>query len=315
LKNERGFALIITPLITALLVALTAEFVNEVYVDTSARQGFVDGEQASLLADSGMTGGVALLQLALTGRDYTSLADLDSLAKLLQIPDEKGTIQVAVEEESGKLNINAIVNPDGTDNVIYRPVADRLFKKIGLQPELLDAVADWIDTNDEPRPSGAETSYYQTLKPPYAAKNGPLETLEELRLVKGFDKATLDRLRPYLTVYYDTPNSPTAPININTAPKELIAALDEQMTDELAQQIIDYRTTTPLKSAADLGSSVAGMATLSSALASNFRIMLSQEKGAVFHIVSQGTVNETVRVIEAVVRIGGHPPVLYWREY
>ncbi len=65
MKGERGFALVITLLITALLVALTAEFVNEVFVDTSARQNFTDGQQASLLAGSGITGAIKLLQFGL----------------------------------------------------------------------------------------------------------------------------------------------------------------------------------------------------------------------------------------------------------
>jgi len=317
LKDERGFALILTLLITALLVALSVEFVNEVYVDTSARQGFVDAQQASLLANSGIEAGNQLLQYGLNSQNYSSLADLDRLVKLLHIEDEKGTVQVTIEEESGKLNINAIVLPNGKDNDTYRPIADRLFKKLGLPPELLDAAADWIGTNDVPRSAGAKTSYYQALKPPYAAKSGSLDTFEELRLVKGFDGKILERLRPYITVYPDAPGIFSAvPININTAPKELLASLDNTMTDDLAQGIIDYRKVTPLKSSTDLGNNVAGMQTLSLALASNFRIMGPQEKGAVFRLISQAQVNETVRVIETVVRISGlQSTVLYWREY
>jgi general secretion pathway protein K len=321
LRNERGFALVITLLITALLVALCAEFVDEVFVDTSARQNFTDGQQASLLADSGMTGGIRLLEFGLSTRNYSSLADLDSLNKLLRIADEKGTIQVTVEEESGKLNINAIVSPNGELNRAYYDIAVRLFDKLKIEngKDLLDAVADWIDKNDEPKPGGAETNYYQTLKPPYAAKNNYLETYEELRLVKGFDRKTMERLRPYLTVYPDVPGTLTAglstPININTAAKELIASLDDNMTDDLAQRIIDYRKTTPLKSATDLGNSVPGMGTLSSDLAkAPARIMQQPEKGTVFRLTSRAQVNETVRVIEAVVRVGGQQP-LYWREY
>ena len=79
MKGERGFALVITLLITALLIALTAEFVNEVFVDTSARQNFTDGQQASLLAGSGITGGISLLQIGLGQKQYTSQADLTSL--------------------------------------------------------------------------------------------------------------------------------------------------------------------------------------------------------------------------------------------
>ena len=315
MKDERGFALVITLLITALLVALAVEFVDEVFVDTSARHTYVEAQQAGFLAGSGIEAGTRLLQYGLNGQNYSSLADLDRLASLLHIDDEQGTVQVTFVEESGKLNINAIVNPDGTDNDVYRPIANRLFKKLGLQPDLLDAVADWIDTNSEVRTAGAETSFYQTLKPPYAAKNGNLETFEELRLIKGFDGKIVSLLRPYITVYPDVPGSPTAPVNINTAPRELLAALDDKMTDDLAQQVIVYRKTTPLKSSTDLGNAVAGMGTLSLALASNFRIMGSQEKGAVFRITSQAKVNETIRVVEAVVRFSGQPTILYWREF
>jgi general secretion pathway protein K len=315
LKGERGFALVITLLITALLVALTVEFVNEVFVDTSARQGFTDGQQASLLAGSGMEAARKLLPLGLSIHPgYTSLADLEQLAKLMQIEDENGTISVTAEEESGKLNINAIVNPDGTDNAIYRGVADRLFKKLALQPELLDAVADWIDNGDVPRSAGAETPYYQTLKPSYGSKNGNLETLDELRLVKGFDAKTVERLRPYITVYYDVPNSPTTPININTAAKELLAALDEAMTDSMVQEIIDKRKDTPFKNSADLGSRVSGMAALAPTFASKGKIM-EEEKGAAYRIISRATVKETTRYIEAVVRLGNQSQILYWREY
>jgi len=317
LKGERGFALVITLLITALLVALTVEFVNEVFVDTSARQSFTDGQQASIMAGSGMVAAIKLMQARLpilVQRGYTSQSDLELLAKLLQIEDENGTIRVTAEEESGKLNINAIVNPDGTGNDFYRGVADRLFKKLELQTELLDAVADWIDKYDDPRPAGAEAPYYLALKHPYAAKNANLETLEELRLVKGFDVKTLDRLRPYITVYNDIPNSPTTPININTAAKELLASLDATMTDSMVLEIVDKRKDTPFTTPTDLGNRVSDMAKLAQTLAKDGKIM-QQEKGAVYRILSQATVRETTRYIEAVVRPIGQSPILYWREY
>lgn len=311
MKDERGFALVITLLITALLVALSAEFVDEVFVDTSSRQNFTDGQQASIMAGSGLTAGIKLLNFGLGMQDYSSLADLDRLANILKIADEQGTLQVAIEEESGKLNINSIVNPDGKDNIIYRPIAERLFKKLGLTPELLDAVADWIGTNEVARPAGAKTSYYQTMKPPYEAKSGKLDTFEELRLVKGFDGTTLERLRPYITVYADVPNSPTTPVNINTAAKELLASLEDKMSDDLVKQILDERKINPFKTPADLGNRVSGMTALSSTLASD-SIIMQQEKGSVFRFISQAQVGETVRVVEAVVRSG---QILYWREY
>jgi len=44
-RDQRGFALVVTLLVTALLVALVVEFITDVYVDTSSRRNFVDGQQ------------------------------------------------------------------------------------------------------------------------------------------------------------------------------------------------------------------------------------------------------------------------------
>ena len=60
-----------------------------------------------------------------------------------------------------------------------------------MTPELAAAIVDWRDSDAEPRPQGAEDETYSRLIPARRAKNGPFETVEELRLVHG---ATLDLL-------------------------------------------------------------------------------------------------------------------------
>lgn len=303
MKGEKGFALVLTLIVTALLVALTVEFVNEVYVDTSARQNFVDAQQASLLAKSGVDGGIKVLQLTTAGQSFSSL--LDPWAKPLEFAEEAGSIKVTIEDESSKLNLNNIVGPNGTPNPLYYGIAARLIKKLGLPPDLLDALADWIDVNNEPRPGGAESSWYNTLKPPYAAKNGTLDTLEELALVKGFDAGTMNRIRPFVTIYTDNT------ININTAAPEMLAALDDKMmSGTLVDMVLDYRKTTPFKDKTDLAR-VAGMETIAQGLS-----ISTTAKGTVYRILSQATVRETIRIIEAVVRLDSYTPtVLYWREF
>jgi general secretion pathway protein K len=302
LTGEKGFALVITLLITALLVALSVEFVDEVFVDTSARQNFTDGQRASLLAASGMEAATKLLQYG-QSQGYSSLADLDRLNKLLHIEDEQGTIQVIVEDESGKLNLNQAWGDNGMSILPYNDIATRLFKNCGLSPDLLDALADWRDTNDDPHPAGAETPYYSTLKPPYAAKNNKLSTFEELRLVKGFDAGAVNRLQTVVTIYDDC-----SQININTAPKEVIMALSVEMTAALAGKVIDYRKTNPFKTVSDLGN-VPGM---TGNIVQSLQLFTTV-KGTVFRIHSEAKVNETARIVEAVVNTGGQ--ILYWREY
>ena len=54
-----------------------------------------------------------------------------------------------------------------------------------MTPDIADAILDYIDSNEDVRSFGVESDHYLGLSPPYRAKNGPLETVEELLLVKG----------------------------------------------------------------------------------------------------------------------------------
>ena len=48
-----------------------------------------------------------------------------------------------------------------------------------------DSIQDWRSPPATPRVAGAESDYYQSLTPPYYAKNAPIDDLSELLLVKG----------------------------------------------------------------------------------------------------------------------------------
>jgi general secretion pathway protein K len=310
MRNRQGFALVITLIVTTLLIALVTEFIREVYVETTLRRSYRDGEQAVLMADSGIRGGVRLLQSVLQAQSYSSLNDIWKV-KPLHLEDERGVLDVFIEEESGKLNLNVVAPATGVySDTFYAGVMTRLLTRLKLSTELVDPLADWIDENDEPHQRGAESGVYQRLTPPYLPRNGPLQTVEELRLVKGFNGATFAALRPFITVYLDTPGSPVAPVNINTAPPEILASLDERLGDELVKRITDRRKIEPFKIPADLVA-VAGLEQIATTLLTKITT-----KGAVYRLMATARVGETARSIEAVVRVSGsQTDFLYWREY
>jgi general secretion pathway protein K len=309
-RGERGFALVIALIVTALLVGLLVEFVNEVYVDTSHSHNFVASQQAGILAESGIAGGVQLLKYSKflrMGEDYSSLSEL--WAKPQSYDAGAGTVSISIEEESGKLDLNSATSQTGIPDSFYSAAMERLLKKLELSPDLYDSLKDWTDTDDTPRPSGAETSYYNKLTPPYQAHNGKLDTFEELALLKGFTPQVLTRLRSCVTVYGSTSGNVAAAININTAPKELLYALDDKlMSGNLVDGILEYRKTHNIKNLSE----VPGLGTLASALA--VKVVC---KGTVYRIHAEGKVGDSVSVAEAVVTNidGPQPTVLYWREY
>lgn len=93
-----------------------------------------------------------------------------------------GGIRFGLEDESARLNLNALMVVDSFGEGYAR---DMLLKALpGVTENIADAILDWLDADDEPREFGAERDYYASLSPPYAPKNGPFETVEELLRVK-----------------------------------------------------------------------------------------------------------------------------------
>lgn len=87
-----------------------------------------------------------------------------------------------LEDESTRLNLNVLAKIEET---IPGAGTTLLMGLPGMTEDVADAILDWLDTDEEERPLGAEAAYYSGLTAPYAAKNGPLETVEELLLVRG----------------------------------------------------------------------------------------------------------------------------------
>lgn len=296
LQNERGFALVLTLVVTALLVAVAAEFIHGVYVDTSLQRNYVNLQQASLMADSGAKGGIELLRTLRQSGDATAL--LQALERPLELEDEKGKISVTMEEENGKLNLNAV-------SEFHDQARRRLLRLQGLPEGIGDAVADWVDPDQDPRPDGAEAPYYQALSAPYLPRDGRMETFGEVGLIRGLSPALAQKLTPHATVY-----GADWAIDVNAAPVPVLMALHDDMTEELARAVVEQRRQKPFTSIGELAT-VPGMDRIA-----NSPGMQLSVRGATFRLVSRATVGEAVRIVEAVVGLDGMQPTYhYWREY
>src|SRR5262249_50054056 len=87
-----------------------------------------------------------------------------------------------VTDESGKINLNAMVKSGASLDRIH----DLLMKLANMADGIADAKIDWANSDEgQARPNGAKDSYYSSLSPGYRCKNGPLDSLEELLLVRG----------------------------------------------------------------------------------------------------------------------------------
>lgn len=90
-----------------------------------------------------------------------------------------GTFTWKITDLDRKININT-ANEQLLQQALIHMGADP-----GDYPPLVGSILDWIDTDDNTHVQGTETEYYQSLNPPYEAKNGPIDDLTEMLMIKG----------------------------------------------------------------------------------------------------------------------------------
>jgi general secretion pathway protein K len=76
---------------------------------------------------------------------------------------------------------------------------------------LAEAILDWRDADDSRRPHGAERDDYLKAGTREIPQNGPFESINELRFVRGMTPAILSKIRGELTVFG------SGQVNVNSA--------------------------------------------------------------------------------------------------
>ncbi|MBN1674508.1 MAG: general secretion pathway protein GspK [Kiritimatiellae bacterium] len=103
-----------------------------------------------------------------------------------QVEFEEGRVDLSIVPEPALRNVNYLKKEDWQDLFYVSNVPE------GIWDELIDCFFDWTDPDVFHRLNGAETDdWYSKLDPPYQAKNGPLDTIDELKLIKGFSTEVL----------------------------------------------------------------------------------------------------------------------------
>ena len=210
--RQQGVAAITAILIVAVAAGAAAWMLAQQSATLNQAALVAARTQADFYADAGLDWARGVL-----AEDARSGA-VDSLDEvwarpLVGLPVERAVVGGAIADAQSRFNLNNLVKDGARSNADFQ-VAQRLFDSLGVEPGLVDAVVDWIDTDADPMGNeGAEDAYYLGLPRPYRTANRPLVQLEELYRVRGFDARRIERLKPYVTAL---PSRTT--VNANTAP-------------------------------------------------------------------------------------------------
>ena len=193
--NSRGYVLILVLLITSLLISITANFIVETQTSIGYMKKFDSRLRAGFLARSALQLSKYMLDadkkgytgMTLSGRTTDKNIDCyDDIwaTQYPPIPLEDGSVEIIIEDENSRININAFAN-EFTEKTKYYYMAQTFFINMGLPMDFADIMHDWVDPDDYRFPYGAETGdYYLTLVPPYSAKNGAMDSIDEMLMLK-----------------------------------------------------------------------------------------------------------------------------------
>lgn len=241
IRSEKGIALVMVMWMIVILVVLASEMVAAVKGDTASVVNFKEDREAYYLAYAGMEMAVSEILRESHFNYYAEgegmvFARIDEIgiefdpAVRKNIPLGGGVVSYTITDENGKANLNFLAgDPEGMIRLLQSLFADG---EVDIA-EVVDAIGDWVDSDDLVRPSGAESRYYNTLPNPYNAKNGPFDTVDELRKVKGITEEIYLVLAEKVTAY------PISVLNSNTASPEALLAIGREEED--VQNIISIR--------------------------------------------------------------------------
>jgi general secretion pathway protein K len=331
--NERGIALLLVISVTTILVATALEYNRRAHFAVLSAAAARDRLTLSQMATSGIHAAMALLAKDRAESNIDSLqedwANPDKINELLsEIPFDDGTLSLAISDEMGRIQVNALVAfPDSRNfNDSQRQLLERyfnIFKDAGEEtpedsqpPAIINSLKDWLDSGDDDAItglSGAESTYYQDLSPAYSSRNGPIADINDLLLVKGitpelfYGSTETPAMADALTVYGMTPGAGTSftftgKININTAPLPVLVSMLPSENADLALGFFEWRQEAASGNDAPDLSDPTWYKNIAGFSAMNLDKNLITTASDIFRIISAAKVNESVLTATAVVQ-------------
>ncbi len=255
-EMRRGSALVVALWIILLLSLLIASFAFDMHVEADITSYYRKRYKAQFIAQSGLElSKVILSKLQTVDEEEVGLDEKDdqlitaavNLSRGVAVRNMtrtigEGTLTLEIAPEEGRRNVNMLTDED------WEEILDQANIPLERWPELIDCFLDWTDgaSPDTRRLHGADSTDPFYVNRGYKIKGAPLDTVDELLLIKGFDEEVVFGSPPGTPpeeamrgiAYWLTAWS-HGRVNINTASREVLLTLpgiEEWAVDAIIEQ-------------------------------------------------------------------------------
>ncbi len=249
-RSERGVAILAVMLGIALMTLIVVDFAMTSGLGFVSAANQANELRAGYLARSGINIGLGLLAADARSKEQ-SQTPAETLNDVWAVPFppmplEGGNVSLSIVDEARKINLNSMVQ-NGAPNVLAIAKVQRLFTILDVNTDLIQGIIDWI-TPTGANASGGGGDFYMRLIPPYQPRFGPMPTIGDLQMVKGFNEPIFNRVSRFLTVM------PEPAVNANTASPQVIASLEPELMEDqkIVQEIVEARIIRPFSQPTDI---------------------------------------------------------------
>lgn len=176
-RQPRGAVLVVTLAVIVVLTGMAIVLARSTRVEAAAAANVTATAQARAIA-RGASELVAALPVDLPAEASPVGSGAYWLIRQDYTTGDNDAFAFGLNDETAKLNINFASQAE----------LERLPR---MSSAMAAAIIDWRDSDDTPEELGAESDYYLMLDEPYAVKNAPFESVDELLLVRGFTRGAL----------------------------------------------------------------------------------------------------------------------------
>lgn len=319
--RERGVALIVVLLLLAMAVLVSAQLIESLESSRTRTENSLLMEQNLAYLMSAEALALRALQADLDkdrrSRDAVdACTEEDWAVRLGPIPWDNGLFSVSIQDLQGRLNLNNLARGSGDVRTLSRPDVERLkrlLRQVMPDPAAAEALAeeaaDWTDGNAlVDGLGGAEDTEYIDRR----TSNQPFAHVSELRALRSATMALWKGTDEYPSfTRYIAALPDGVKVNVNTAPREVLAALVPGMTSATADAIVLARERDPVGSV-DALMALAEIRALSEADRKELKdaVTVSSEY---FQVMSEVVIGERRARMVSVVhrpRQGGSPAVV-----
>lgn len=299
--SQNGFALIAVIWVVGFLSMILSVTIMLLQIDSESTISDEHSFRAWLQAHKGLS--------------YASHPDIErgDEALIYEPADLDEGYNVVIRSEASRINLNYVIRR--RDKLLLKNLFNHWLDDDEKATELADAMVDWVDKDDVVNLNGAENEWYEAQGFEGRPFNRNFQSLEEVRLVKGFNEVeALDpNWKEWFTLYSE------GAIDIHEAGAEVLSVVAETELDNAEEFVQNIKGEDDLLGTTD-DVRHASVALALDSLESeqiNRRLILNRFilQGATLRVESEGRSGDFRNKIQAVIRRRGDVPrVLYYQE-